>query len=381
MIKKAWLILILIPLATAGAFLLIFAFQHEIRIPPEAGETAEFRLKGDFPRKWAVKETRGPIRSMETDGGAIYYTSRSAAAIDAATGDRKWETGPEAKTPLALGGGLAAYGSTDGNLYAFDTASGAEKWRFKSGESNAAPEISGGKVYYGEAGGLVHAIDAATGQEKWHINAPGSVTLIAADENTVGVLAKGAQGPSSATISTIIIADASTGAVKWKDAKEAEFTSLEINGGFAYLLIRYSGIQPQSAYLSAIDTDSQTVKWEKPAQSFAPVMKILDGTLFAGSVENDEAFLRGFDLKSGEERFSVGLGRKQAAPKVSALADGFVFFAGNAEIDAASAATGELRWRAQTEGPLTITPLVAGDSLCFTYGSTGAIYALQLPSR
>ena len=57
-------------------------------------------------------------------------------------------------TPPAVSGGVVYIGSNDGYLHALDTQSGQEKWKFETGDPEAAYAVSGGVVYFGEDGYL-----------------------------------------------------------------------------------------------------------------------------------------------------------------------------------------------------------------------------------
>ncbi len=80
--------------------------------------------------------------------------------------------------------GVAYIFSEDGNLYAIDSQSGTEKWRFKthggpmSKEDRdvrpPAPTIKEGMLYLGDNAGYVYAIDTETGRSKWETTARGA---------------------------------------------------------------------------------------------------------------------------------------------------------------------------------------------------------------
>src|SRR5262249_26147686 len=80
----------------------------------------------------------------------------------------------------AIVGGIAYFGSTDGNLYAVDLQSGAEKWKFKTkARITSSPAIDSGMVYFGSYDGNFYAVDATTGKEKWKFATPGERRFIA----------------------------------------------------------------------------------------------------------------------------------------------------------------------------------------------------------
>jgi outer membrane protein assembly factor BamB len=60
------------------------------------------------------------------------------------------------------------FGSSDGNLYALNAATGSLKWKFKTdGIIHTSPGIYNGIVYVGSWDTYVYAIDAQTRKEKW----------------------------------------------------------------------------------------------------------------------------------------------------------------------------------------------------------------------
>lgn len=129
-------------------------------------------------------------------GGMVYFTAYdgNAYALDAASGALKWKfqtagerrfagkhlhgTQPVAETmpdPFdsylsspAVWNGAVYFGSGDGNVYALDAASGALKWKFRTGDVvHASPAIADGTVFIGSWDSYFYALDAASGQEKW----------------------------------------------------------------------------------------------------------------------------------------------------------------------------------------------------------------------
>ncbi len=95
----------------------------------------------------------------------------------------KFKTGGRVYSSPAVVGGVAYVGSTDGNLYAIDAATGAEKWRFKTGDDpvihnqtgiQSSAAVANGIVYFGCRDSKLYALDAATGAKKWAADNKGS---------------------------------------------------------------------------------------------------------------------------------------------------------------------------------------------------------------
>ncbi len=150
----------------------------------------------DGSQKWKFKTGSAVNSSPAVAGGLVYFASYDSNfyAIDAATGQQKWkfqtagerryaakhihgvqpaaETMPDPfdfylSSPVVANGAVY-FGSGDGNIYALDAATGALKWKFKTGDVvHASPAIADGVLFVGSWDSYFYAIDAATGKEKW----------------------------------------------------------------------------------------------------------------------------------------------------------------------------------------------------------------------
>ena len=95
-----------------------------------------------------------------------------AAPLQAAP-RRTWSrSAPGRLTPVSAAQGSVFVGSTDHRLYAFDAATGRERWRyFAAGAVRIAPFYHKGRVYFGDDGGWVHCVRAADGALVWRFRA------------------------------------------------------------------------------------------------------------------------------------------------------------------------------------------------------------------
>jgi outer membrane protein assembly factor BamB len=76
----------------------------------------------------------------------------------------------------AIVGGVAYVGGFDEQLYAFDLATGNEKWKFKGGSFKAAPSVHDGAVYIGDEDGTFYCVDAAKGTKRWSVDTDATIT-------------------------------------------------------------------------------------------------------------------------------------------------------------------------------------------------------------
>src|SRR5262249_2971773 len=127
------------------------------------------------------------LSSPAVENGVVYFGSGdgNVYAIDAASGALKWKfkTGDVVHASPALADGTLYIGSWDSYFYAIDAATGREKWRFKTGEDHkiynqvglqSAAVVDNGVVYFGCRDSKVYAVDAATGKERWSFSNKGS---------------------------------------------------------------------------------------------------------------------------------------------------------------------------------------------------------------
>lgn len=111
----------------------------------------------------------GKVYSMDAQG--------QVRAFDAASGDRKWtfDTTPKDRDENAAGGGLGfdsgvLYATTGfGEVLALNAADGAVKWRKQLlNPIRAAPTIAGGHVYVVSIDNELQALDTRNGDILWH---------------------------------------------------------------------------------------------------------------------------------------------------------------------------------------------------------------------
>lgn len=78
------------------------------------------------------------------------------------------KTGGPVRSSPVVADGVLVVGSDDGNVYAVDPATGAERWRFATGGAvQASATIAGGRVFLGSKAGFMHALDLKDGRELW----------------------------------------------------------------------------------------------------------------------------------------------------------------------------------------------------------------------
>ena len=145
--------------------------------PP--AELVEFAPTIDVERVWSSKvgakseRLRLGLRPA-TDGARIFAGAYDGqvVAFDAASGDKVWSV--ETDLPLTagpgFGDGILTFGSADGDLIALDAATGQERWRQAIGsEVLAPPAVGSGIVVVRSVDGRLRGFSTVNGSTVWAV--------------------------------------------------------------------------------------------------------------------------------------------------------------------------------------------------------------------
>lgn len=202
---------------------------------PEGGSTTGFTptVAGNTviapvgPGLKAFDAADGTLRWRTAAGGGttavvgetcFTYADR-VIALDAVTGERRWESEATGAAPsgfavaddavvLACGDGGA------GSLYCFERANGHGRWRYEAlGESYASAVTDGARAYAVSTAGVLHAVSLDGGDRAWTHEFRGeSYQRVAVADGTV--YAAGTNGDA------LVALDAVTGRRRWRSATE-----------------------------------------------------------------------------------------------------------------------------------------------------------------
>ncbi|HZS61191.1 MAG TPA: PQQ-binding-like beta-propeller repeat protein, partial [Gemmatimonadaceae bacterium] len=118
--------------------------------------------------------------------GAVYFGSGDGHVYAVDTSGKlrwKYQAGDVIYASPAIADGIVYIGSWDSYFYALDAATGALKWRFKTGEDpdihnqvgiQSSAAVADGVVYFGCRDSQFYALDAKTGEKKWSFDNHGS---------------------------------------------------------------------------------------------------------------------------------------------------------------------------------------------------------------
>ena len=300
---------------------------------------------GGLTKKWAYPLGGTLLASPVVAGGTVYLgcTCGYLYALDAVTGAKKWAYatgGSQAADVPAVVGGVVYFGSLENHtLYALNAATGKKKWAYQTtGPIDSSPAVAGGGVYFGSWDGNMYALDAATGAKKWAYhtgNGTDSSPAVAGDVVYVG-----------AGDGNVYALDAATGTKKWAyrigGPLGPAISSPAVAGGVVYV-----GARDGNVY--ALDAATGTKKWifplkagtsegcrippppplskgtphpQCPKDSMSTDPVLAGGLVYFGSFDG---FLYALDASSGTEKWAYrGDGSTISCAPV--VADGVVYY-------------------------------------------------------
>jgi len=216
----------------------------------------------------------------------------------------RFKTGHLNRSTPAVADGVVYAGSADGNLYALDAQTGAQKWVFQTpGEITSSPAVANGVVYVNNDAGFF-AVDAQTGKSVWTFKTGDPVAFTRRWDfyQSSPVYVDGVLYFGSAD-SYLYALEAMTGKLLWKFKTEGRVRS---SPAVAEGVI-YGGSMDGNLY--ALDAKTGQLKWKfktagDAAFPFGEVQSptaVADGTVFFGS---RDGFLYAVDIQTGQKKWA-----------------------------------------------------------------------------
>ena len=254
----------------------------------------------------------------------------------------------------AVANGAVYFGSTDGNVYAVDAATGRQRWAFAT-ESRVAssPAVSGGLVYVESYDGALYALNAATGKPVWKFETAGERRF--AGKYLHGHLPKGEVMP---------------------DPFDLYLSSPAVWRGAVYF-----GSGDGNVY--ALDAKSGRRKWTfRTGNVVHASPAIANGTLFIGSWDS---WFYALDAETGQQRwrFKTGedtlIANQVGIQSSAAVMDGVVYFGcRDGHLYAVDATTGKQRWAFDAEGSwVNTSPAVRAGKVYVGTADSRMLYELN----
>ena len=142
---------------------------------PEGFKFMRYTDNASYPQVkllWAVEEDANIGSGFVREGNLAWYATAAGKVVNMSLADgvAVWTRQLSGKifgTP-ALSGGILVVPCCDGSIYAFDAATGAERWKFATGKAIvASPAIYGGEVYVGGSDECFRALRLKDGKLLW----------------------------------------------------------------------------------------------------------------------------------------------------------------------------------------------------------------------
>jgi outer membrane protein assembly factor BamB len=270
------------------------------------------------------------------------------------------------ESTAAIVDGGVYIGSTDGNLYALDLATGKKRWEFATPLGfSASAAVQGGRVYIGDTDGKFYCIDAANGKKLWDYATDGEINSSA--NFHAGHVLFGSQD------SYLYCLNAESGKLVWKYQSPNQIRCSPVVADDRGFVAGCDGS------LHIIDltkgTEAGAVKIDSPTGNTPAAM---DGNVFVGT-EGNSFFA--VDPKRAKILWQYEAREHRAAYRSSAAVTPAAVIVGSRDkqIHALSPKNGRPLWSFATKGRVDSSPVVVGDRV-FVGSGDGRVYAIDIKS-
>lgn len=274
-------------------------------------------------QRW-MHRTGGPVSSSPAvAGGRVFVLSYDGRlhALDARSGELLWKFATEGERRFegkglngmqprtqtftdpfdvylsspVVDGGTVYFGSSDGQVYALDTASGALRWKQRVSDNvlHATPALADGRLFIGGFDGRFHALDAATGRVLWQHQAGVDPLMHNQQGFQSSPVVAGGVVYTGCRDAHIYAFDAATGAVKWAFPTGTSW----VNSTPAVQDGRVHFATSDTALLHAVDAATGQPVWQQPGPAYMFAAPSLSGGLLLQGVLNGS--LQARDRASG----------------------------------------------------------------------------------
>jgi len=266
----------------------------------------------------------------------------------------KFHAGGKVFSSPAVADGAAYVGSTNGNLYAVDLASGTQMWKFGTkSRITSSPAVAAGLVYFGAYDGTFYALDATSGRLKWKFQTGGERRYTATHIHGSQPATEMMPDPFDFYLSSPVV---------WEG-------------------VVFFGSGDGNIY--ALSATTGDLNWKfKTGDVVHASPAIADGRLFVGSWDS---YFYALDAASGREAWHFKTGDD---PKIhnqvgiqssAAVVDGIVYFGcRDSNFYALDAKTGQKKWSFPNQGSWVIgSPAVTDDTVYFATSDSGLFHAVD----
>lgn len=319
-------------------------------------------------RKWQFRSKDSPGSSLAVANGIAVFgdIAGNVYALNTETGEELWRfetVGEMESTGPAMTKELVIAGSSGGTVYALDLQNGQERWRFEAGGSRLAPApltIANGVVYV--SGEKLYALNAGTGEKKWSSDFKPSPNFpLAATSFRIYV----------ATFNKVIALKPADGRRVWEFTPEGKPTGVSFADGTVYF-----GDDANTVY--ALEGTSGKEQWRFKTDDTAEIPAVAGDTIFVAS---NQAGIYAINIEDGTERWRFDIpndGLAQTPPLVTEQTV-YVTPSDNQYTYALSSDDGSRYWRMETGQ--SWDPMALANGELYIQSSLGMIVLTTDPDR
>lgn len=302
--------------------------------------------------------------TMPVIGSGIVYATYSGYnayffALDALTGEQllTLKFANNELSRVVAHGHIAFFGSSGGQVYAFDVHKQKPKWIFKDEEAwfSTSPSLDETRVYfYGGRKGL-YAIDINTGELKWFFKSSAYLSGPAITGNQLIVVSEKGR---------LISLDRTTGAVQWEARISDSALQPAVMDEQIFVALENGEIQSYSLADGAL-------KWKKKMDGGASSALVLFGqtVYYAGKYKD----IIGLDAATSEEKFRFKT--KRPCNRVLIAGAMLYFTCDDNQLYAVDPATAQPRWILKNKA--RIPAPVIWNGILYGLGTDGHLVALK----
>jgi outer membrane protein assembly factor BamB len=305
----------------------------------------------EFKRTNFVGDTPAILNNVLYVGGLdhFFYAINTKMGME----NWRFEAGDMIMSSPAIYSGKVYFGSYDGNLYALDANTGHQLWKFKTevdsllvnenikpnnsdpnvyeqlGAIVSDPSIANGVIYFSSYNGYLYALDTDTGLEKWKFITNGEPTSHIPVISNKTIYFPGTDG--------YFYALNQDGQLKWKHSIEnpkwVEFSNTAIANNIIYFIGSYKENKPEfisfddfdNHYLYAIAEDTGRIIWKTKLSSYAHWITVSNDLIY---FINSRGFLFAYDANTGKELWAINFTTEVTNPLSSevVIANEKIFF-------------------------------------------------------
>ena len=282
------------------------------------------------------------------------------------------QAGAPSSSPTVVDGTVYA-GGNNGDVYAFNAASGHLDWHVVTASAESGPTVVDGTVYVGSAGGM-YALNAANGNPRWSYGSGSAESSPVVVDGTVYVV------DGDGNVQALNAAD---GHVRWSHSIGYAGTGLAVADGLVYV----SSIG-DIGYVDALDSATGHLSWSfKTGDARESTPLAVDGTVYVGcgNGPGSNGTVYAINAATGQARWSYPTGNGtpsgagggvESSPAVA----GDVVYVGsdNGTVYALNTATGHLDWSYTnpTGSSVVSSPAVDGGTV-YVGSEDDRVYALN----